>query len=139
MPQKSQVSPEKKIEVVEKYMRGEMSPAQIIDELKTTRSSLKRWVILYKTHGADGLIPQANSKKYSAELKIKVVSEYLCGGPSMKGLCLKYAISDEQIVRRWVKKYTSHKDLKQPNKRVPACEFLHFQAPTRKCQKCLLV
>lgn len=49
MPQNSCVSPEKKIEVVEKYFRGEMGATQIIDELGTTWSSLKRWTILYKT------------------------------------------------------------------------------------------
>lgn len=115
MPQKSRISSEKKIEVVEKYLRGEMGPAQILDDLGTTWSSLKRWAILYKSFGAEGLIPQSKSRKYSPELKTRVVSEYLSGGSSMKSLCLKYSISDEHIVRRWVKKYNSHEDFKQPN------------------------
>jgi len=115
MPQKSRVSSEKKIEVVEKYLRGEMGATQIIDTLETTWSSLKRWVILYKSQGSKGLIPQSKSKKYSPELKLKVVQDYLSGGSSMKGLCLKYTISDEHVVRQWVKKYNSHENFKQPN------------------------
>lgn len=115
MPQNSRISPEKKIEVVEKYLRGEMGATQILETLGTTWSSLKRWVILYQSQGVEGLIPQGKSRKYSPELKHTVVQEYLSGSCSMKGLCLKYAISDEHIVRRWVKKYNSHEEFKQPN------------------------
>lgn len=115
MPQKSRIPSEKKIEVVEKYLRGEMSPTQIFDELGTTWSSLRRWTILYESFGVEGLIPQPKSRKYSPELKSKVAIEYLSGGSSMKSLCSKYSISDEHVVRRWVKKYNSHEDFKQPN------------------------
>ena len=92
-----------------------MGSTQIMDTLGTTWSSLKRWTILYKSQGVEGLIPQSKSKKYSPELKLKVLQKYLFGGSSMEGLCLKYAISDEHIVRRWVKKYNGHEDFKQPN------------------------
>lgn len=96
-------------------MQGKIGPSQIIEEFGTTWSSLKRWVNSYKAFGAEGLIPQTKSRKYSPELKTKVVREYLSGGASMKSLCLKYAISDEHIVRRWVKKYNSYEDFKRPN------------------------
>lgn len=115
MPQKSGNQSERKIELVKKYLGGEIGATRIVQELGITESTLRRWVISYKAFGAEGLIPQAKSRKYSPDLKLKVVQEYLSGGSSMKGLCLKYAISDEHIVRRWVKKYNSHEDFKQPN------------------------
>ncbi|MCE5196265.1 MAG: transposase [Negativicutes bacterium] len=55
------------------------------------------------------------SRKYSTELKRKVAQRYLSGSSSMKGLCLKYALSDEHIVRRWIKKYNSQEDFSRLN------------------------
>lgn len=115
MPQKSSNQSEKKIEVVKRYLRGEMGATKIVQELGISESTLRRWVISYKSYGAEGLIPQAKNRKYSPEMKLKVVKEYLSGSSSMKGLCLKYSISDEHIVRRWVNKYNSHEDFNQPN------------------------
>ena len=115
MPQKSKNLSERKIEVVESYLRGELGATKITQELGITESTLRRWVISYKSFGTEGLIPQAKNKKYSPELKLEVVQAYLSGGSSIKGLCLKYSISDEHIVRRWVNKYNSHEDFNQPN------------------------
>jgi Transposase and inactivated derivatives len=115
MPHKGKIPSEIKIEVVEGYLSGELGATQIVQKHGITESTLRRWVISYKAFGSQGLIPQSKSRKYSSELKLRVVQEYLSGSSSMKGLCLKYAISDEHIVRRWVKKYNSHEDFKQPN------------------------
>jgi len=115
MPQKSKNLSERKIEVVESYLPGELGATKITQELGITESTLRRWVISYKSFGTEGLIPQAKNKKYSPELKLEVVQAYLSGGSSIKGLCLKYSISDEHIVRRWVNKYNSHEDFNQPN------------------------
>ena len=115
MPQKSKNQSERKIKVAESYLGGEMGATQIIQELGITESTLRRWVISYKSFGAEGLIPQAKNKKYSPELKLEVVQAYLSGSSSMKGMCLKHSISDEHIVRRWVNKYKSHEDFNQPN------------------------
>jgi len=115
VPQKSKNLSERKIETVESYLHGEKGAVQIVRELGITESTLRRWVISYKSYGSEGLIPKSKNRTYSPELKIKVVEEYLSGSSSMKGLCLKHAISDEHIVRRWVNKYNSHEDFNQPN------------------------
>jgi transposase-like protein len=115
MPQKSSNLSERKIAAVESYLRGDMGATKIVQELGITESTLRRWVISYKTYGSEGLIPQARNRKYNPELKLKVVQEYKSGRSSIKGLCLKYSISDEHIVRRWIKKYNSHEDFNQPN------------------------
>ena len=115
MLQRSGNLSERKIEAIESYLRGEIGATQIVQELSITESTLRRWVILYKSYGPKGLIPQGKNRKYSGESELKVVQEYLSGSSSMKGLCLKYSISDEHIVRRWVNKYNSYEDFKQPN------------------------
>ena len=48
MPHKSKNSSERKIEVVESYLRGELGATKITQELDITESTLRRWVISYK-------------------------------------------------------------------------------------------
>ena len=105
MPQKSRIAAERKIEAVERYLRSEIGATEIVQELDITESTLRRWVILYKAYGPEGLVPQAKNRKYSPELKHAVVQEYSSGKNSAKGLCLQYSVSDEHIVRRWIKRY----------------------------------
>ena len=52
-------------------------------------------------------------RKYSAELKEKVVQEYLSGKGSMGYLAKKYGLADESRVRDWIKCYNGHKEFKQ--------------------------
>lgn len=81
------------------------------------QSTLKLWIRLYETRGVDGLTPTAKERKYSDELKERVVKEYMAGGISLEGLCRKYDITDSQIVRKWIRKYNCHKEFKSPNSR----------------------
>lgn len=73
------------------------------------------WLTLYKTRGPEGLIPQANNRKYSSELKERVVQEYLNGKSSLMGLCAKYSISSHSMVSAWVKRYNGQKGFENPN------------------------
>jgi len=116
VPQKSSIPSQKKIKVVEQYFHGERGPTEIIAELDISESTWQRWVILYKTQGADGLIPQVGNHRYAPELKQAVIQEYLAGQNSVKGLCLKYTIRDEHIVRRWIQRYNNHEDFRHPNR-----------------------
>ena len=45
------------------------------------------------------------NKKYSKELKLKVINEYFEGESSIIGLARKYEISDDSIIHRWIKRY----------------------------------
>lgn len=46
--------------------------------------------------------------KYSFELKLKVVQEYLEGKGGYKYLCKKYDISDSEVLHRWVAAYQAY-------------------------------
>ena len=41
-------------------------------------------------------------KKYSAELKLKAVQEYLNGEGSLWDICHKYKIKNEKSLREWI-------------------------------------
>ena len=42
------------------------------------------------------------NKKYSGELKLKAVQDYLKGGGSLRDICHKYKIKNEKSLREWI-------------------------------------
>lgn len=115
MPQKSKILPGEKIAAVEAHLRGELGSTEAIQRFNINMSTWRTWIRLYETRGAEGLIPSAKLRKYSAELKIQVVQEYLAGKNSLRGLCKKYSISRETMVQAWIRRYNGQKGFKNPN------------------------
>jgi transposase-like protein len=112
MPKASKLPPEEKVRVVELYLAGEITYMAFQKEYGISGRSLENWVRLYESEGIGALIPRMRKKEYSTELKNQVVTEYLSGGVSIEGLCKKYKISDAHVVRRWIKKYNCHEELR---------------------------
>ena len=52
-------------------------------------------------------------KKYSAELKLKSVQEYLNGEGSLWDICHKYNIKNEKSLREWIIWYNGHREFKE--------------------------
>ena len=52
-------------------------------------------------------------KKYSAELKLKAVQEYLNGEGSLWDICHKYNIKNEKSLREWILWYNGHREFKE--------------------------
>ncbi len=114
MPQNTKLTLLQKISAVEDYLSGQEGPIAICAKLNIAHMTLYRWKQAYEEKGVSGLIPAQRLKKYSAELKLQVVNEYLTGNTTYAALCSKYGISDTHIVARWVKKYNGHEDFRQP-------------------------
>ncbi|MGN0682806.1 MAG: transposase [Oscillospiraceae bacterium] len=53
------------------------------------------------------------NKKYSAELKLKAVQDYLNGGGSLRDICHKYKIKNEKSLREWILWYNGHREFKE--------------------------
>ena len=53
------------------------------------------------------------NKKYSSELRLKAVEDYLSGKGSIRAICKKYKIRDTKQLRNWIKVYNGHKDFKK--------------------------
>ena len=52
-------------------------------------------------------------KKYSAELKLQAVQDYLAGKGSLRKICKKYGIPDHKMLRQWISCYNGHKDYRR--------------------------
>lgn len=53
------------------------------------------------------------NKKYSKEIKVKAVEEYLAGKGSQSEICKKYKILCTKQLRYWIKWYNGHKEFKE--------------------------
>jgi len=115
MPQKSKISVEEKIKLVQDYLSGELAPSIFTRKYNMQEQRLYEWVSLYKRRGIAGLIPATTTRKYLAETKCLAVEEYLSGTMSLNDICDKYDISRHSMLQRWILWYNSHGGFKQPN------------------------
>ncbi len=53
------------------------------------------------------------NKKYSVELKLQAVQDYLSGKGSLRDICHKYEIANEKSLREWIMWYNGHKEFKE--------------------------
>ncbi len=53
------------------------------------------------------------NKKYSKELKMQAVQDYLTGKGSLQEICKKYNILSDRQLRNWIKWYNGHKEFKE--------------------------
>ena len=53
------------------------------------------------------------NKKYSKELKITAVQEYLTGKGSLRSICKKYGVLSKTQLRSWIKWYNGHKEFRE--------------------------
>lgn len=80
-----------------------------------SRTSIKRWKRQYLLHGENGLV-SPGLRTYTKEVKEAAVKDYLSGRYSKNELLIKYEISTQVVLNRWVKLYTGHKELRDSGK-----------------------
>jgi len=112
MERKSKVTFEQKLYAVSDYLEGKKSQRQLAAELNVAKTSVLRWVLLYKSMGIAGLTTSTKNVCYSEEVKYAAVQEYLQGTTSQLDICRKYNIRSATQLSRWILKYNSHERLK---------------------------
>ena len=55
------------------------------------------------------------NKKYSKELKMQAVQDYLSGKGSLREICKKYNILSDRQLRAWIMWYNGHKVFREPS------------------------
>ncbi|MEY8346696.1 IS3 family transposase [Niallia circulans] len=110
MPRKS-YSVEEKYQIVKAL--GEVnSSLQVSSIYKVHFSTVLEWKYKFDTFGLEGLKETSSWKKYSKELKLSAIQDYASGNYSIREITRMYEISDPSVLRRWIKKYNSHSEIK---------------------------
>lgn len=113
MGRKSKYTSEFKLKVLNEYEAGLISLTSAYDKYAVPRSTIKKWLMIYKSQGIDGLKGSNKNNKWDKETKIAAVEDYLNGKGSLNEICKKYKISSWSILRNWIEVYNdSHKELK---------------------------
>ncbi|WP_333594231.1 transposase, partial [Anaerospora hongkongensis] len=112
MGRKFTVSYEERIDAIKKYLRHEASLKYLASQLKVSRWTIKRWLIVYQSLGPEGLMETSRNMPYSSTLKETVVMDYLAGAGSYRDLCKKYGIKSTRQLQVWISKYNGHEKLK---------------------------
>lgn len=77
-----------------------------------SQGALKGWIRLYNAFGFEGLRTSSQASRYSSTLKQAAVNDYLNGKYTAPEILKKYKIRSETQLRRWIKKYNGHEELK---------------------------
>nr|WP_066300833.1 helix-turn-helix domain-containing protein [Bacillus sp. FJAT-29937] len=101
-----------KIEVLAAYKNIDCSLKEFCTRYKISVKTLYRWINHFERFGESGLEPSTSWKKYSKVLKESAVKDYLTGNFSFNEIVLKYGISSDSVLRKWINKYNSHRVLK---------------------------
>lgn len=121
MPKYRRYSPEEKIHVAEDYLSGVRSLSEITKDLGYNYKPgkypgcVKRWIAKYKAYGPEAFPLSSKNNSYTKEFKMMVVEKYLEGKDSLEDLIMKYKISSETTLIRWISLYNSDMELKNYN------------------------
>ena len=121
---KSKHSAEWKIALAMKYLSGEGSYDNLAHANGVGSTSLKRWVLKYREQKENGFVREIGNKHYSKEFKEQCVKAVLTGKGSVNDIVAQYNISDENVLRRWIKCYNANRELKdyEPKREVYMAE-----------------
>ncbi|MEY8738510.1 IS3 family transposase (plasmid) [Niallia taxi] len=104
-------SAEEKYEIVKAFDES-LSSLKVASIYKVHHATVLEWKYKFDTFGLEGLKESSAWKKYSEELKLSAIKEYLSGGSSIREVSRMYEISHPSVLRSWIRKYNSHSELK---------------------------
>lgn len=105
-----------KLAILALYKDGHHSIADITAKFSVDPGTIRDWKRRYEVNGEDGLEEALSWKRYSKELKLAAVNDYLSGHDSLNKIIQKYNISSTAVLRKWIKKYNSHRELNDTGK-----------------------
>lgn len=105
-----------KITIIKALESGSHTISELVYTYKVAKRAIYNWVYRYEKYGVDGLKESTTCKKYSKELKLAAVEDYLNGDYSQGEVVRKYELSSLSLLQRWIKKYNSHRELKDTSK-----------------------
>jgi transposase len=110
MSHKQKATPEEKVSLVQRYLKGEISNAQASKIVGISESCFKLWIKRYEAEGSTAFVPAENNRIYDIELKRQAVADYLSGGGGLLEICKKYRIRSTWQLRSWIKVHNNGKD-----------------------------
>lgn len=113
---RSNHSKDEKLAVLRFLHKGQKTISELATIFQVSYKTIEEWNYKYEIDGEIGLEESTSWNPYSKELKLAAVQDYLSGQYSLKEVTRKYKISDKSVLRNWIQKYNSHRELKDTGK-----------------------
>ena len=107
---------DEKLKAVSCFVDEKKPMGTIAKEYRVAKKTLQTWVRKYQSDGIDGLKESKTWRRYPQDLKLQAVDYYLTGQGSLNDTCARFNISTSSVLEKWIKRYTSGKDLKSTSK-----------------------
>lgn len=107
---------EYKYEVLRVWEESTYSLIEIVKKFNVSENTIREWKYIFDKYGTEGLKESSTWKPYTKELKLSAINDYLSGHYSLREIVRKYEISSESVLRKWINKYNSHRELKDTAK-----------------------
>src|SRR5690606_23259700 len=108
---------EEKIMIVKALENGTHTISELEFIYNVRDVTIYKWVYRYEKYGIEGLKESTTWRRYSKELKLNSVKDYLSGEYSFRYVIRKHEISSDSVLRQWINKFNSHRELKDTGKR----------------------
>lgn len=108
---KKTISARDKISVVILYLEGNDSQHQLTEQSGVSLATIQQWIRNYESMDDDSFLMK-HYKRYSKELKLRAVQDYLTGYGSQDDVCKKYGIRSKSKLQKWIKQYNGHEVFK---------------------------
>lgn len=105
-------SQEMKLEIVKAYLEGNASSHDLAMRYGYDPSSIHFWVAQYQSQGEEAFRETHQHQTYTSEFREIVIEEYHKGGISLQNLAAKHKIRSTALIRRWIKRYNGHEELR---------------------------
>lgn len=105
-----------KIKIIKALENGNHTISELESIYKVSNMAIYDWIYKFEKYGVEGLDESSTWKRYSKELKLSAVQDYLSGDYSIREVNRKYEISSTSLLLKWIKKYNSHRELKDTSK-----------------------
>lgn len=107
---------ELKLHILQLFEEGHYSINELCERFSINHQTFHRWKMRFEASGCEGLQEATSCKFYSKELKLAAVEDYIQRNYSQMEVLAKYEISSTSVLKSWVKKYTSHSEIKDSGK-----------------------
>lgn len=112
MGRSSRFTFEEKTKAVKAIISGKSSINYQAALLNCNVSTVRKWVVKYKTFGFNGLKHIDKNKIYNIYTKVMAVKDYLSSDKSLEAIVIEYKIHEKEQLRNWVSLYNKGKLIK---------------------------
>lgn len=97
-----QYSAAEKLVILQELEMGQTRCIDVGRKYDISKNTLLKWRHRYELYGYDGLEIRIHHKRYSEELKLQAIQDYLSGNYSQYQIIDRYKIASRTQLARWI-------------------------------------